>query len=139
MTDRNMIVDKIVKTSSSKIPPIARLIAGLPLLLIGVQHATGMAPMLPILEGAKIPMPELNAMVAPIFEIIAGALLLSGFFARIGALIAMGAMSMATYTHLVFDWADEPPIALPIVVMAAAIFIVIKGAGAWSIDLKSNR
>ena len=31
---------------------VARLIAGIPLLSIGLQHATGAAPMLPILEGA---------------------------------------------------------------------------------------
>ena len=133
-----MKLHQITATTSSKIPVVARAIAGLPLLLIGIQHLTGMAPMQPILEGAGIPMAALNATVAPIFEIIAGLLLLSGFFARIGGLITIGAMSMATYTHIVHDWADEPPIALPIAILVAAIFVVIKGAGAMSIDLKKS-
>ena len=92
--------------------------------------------MLPILKGSGIPFPELNATVAPIFEVLAGVLLLSGAFARVGALIAMGAMAGATYSHLVFDWADEPPIVLPIAILVMAAIILIKGAGHWSVDRK---
>ena len=129
---------KIIATTASKVPFGVRLLAGVPLLLISIQHATGMAPMKPILVGAGIPMADLNAAVAPIFEIIAALLLLSGFFARIGALITMGAMVMATYTHLVFDWETEPPVVLPIVIFLAAAFILVKGAGAFSLDLKKR-
>lgn len=128
----------ITATTDSKLPFAARLIAGIPLLSIGIQHATGMAPMEPILIGSGIPMPALNATVAPIFEILASLLLLSGFFARLGGLITLGAMSMATYAHIVFDWADEPPIALPIIIFICAAFIVVKGAGAFSVDLKKS-
>ena len=90
----------------------------------------------PILVGAGIPLPELNATIAPIFEILAGILLLSGAFARVGGLIAVGAMAMATYSHVVFDWDTEPPIAMPIVILLAAVFVIWKGAGAWSVDRK---
>ena len=130
---------KLIATTASKVPFAIRIVAGLPLLLISIQHATGMAPMKPILEGAGIPMADLNATVAPIFEIIAALLLLAGFYARIGALITMGAMTMATYSHLVFDWADEPPVALPIVIFLAAGYILLKGAGAFSLDLKRSK
>ena len=134
-----MNTDKLIVTTASKVPFAIRIVAGLPLLLISIQHATGMAPMKPILEGAGIPMADLNATVAPIFEIIAALLLLSGFYARIGALITMGAMAMATYSHLVFDWAEEPPIFLPIAILLAAAFVFFKGAGAFSMDLKKTK
>jgi len=80
----NMDIQSIQKTSPNKILGILRIIGAIPLLSIGIQHASGLAPMLPILVGSKIPLPELNAVVAPIFEIIAASLLLVGFFGRIG-------------------------------------------------------
>jgi putative oxidoreductase len=114
---------------------ILRLLAAAPLLAIGVQHLTGAAPMLPILEGAGFPMPELGAKLAPIGEVVAGLALLLGIFPRIGAMIALGSMSGALVAHLTFDhanfkWVDEPPMVLPIAVMLFAATILVKGPGA---------
>jgi uncharacterized membrane protein YphA (DoxX/SURF4 family) len=129
-----MNTHRLIRTNSSKLMLIPRLLAGLPLIGINAMHITGAAPLRPILEGANIPMPGVNAVVAPIAGLIAGLLLVSGAFARVGALVGLGSMSVAIYTHLVSDWADEPPIALPIVVLLASAWVLWKGAGAWSID-----
>ena len=134
-----MIPSNLTKTLPSKPIAIIRIIAALPLLAIGMQHLTGAAPMLPVLKGAGIPFPELNAIFAPIFEVLAGVLLISGGFARIGALIAIGAMAAVIYSHLVFDWVDEPPVLLPIAILVMAGIVLIKGAGDWSVDRRIQR
>ena len=128
----------ITQTTNCKSVAVARILIALPLLLSGSQHLFGLAPMEPILRGAKIPFPELNAIVAPLIEVTAGLLLLLGFFARIGAALTIPAMSVALYTHLVFDWADEPPILLPIALIVLAAYILWRGAGAWSLDLRKQ-
>ena len=117
---------------------VARVVAAVPLLAIGVQHLTGAAPMLPILEGAGVPFPELNAVLAPIGEVVAGLLLLSGLFPRVGGMMAVGSMLGALFAHVRFDWADEPPIALPLVVLTLAAFVALKGAGSFAVTLKGK-
>jgi len=112
---------------------LARVLCAAPLLFIGLQHLTGMAPMQPILEGAGMPMPELGATIAPVIEIVAGALLLLGLFPKIAGLLAVGSMIGALYAHLNFDWPDEPPIVLPIVVLGLAILVIARGSGAWAL------
>lgn len=124
----------IRRTSNQRHVLIPRFIAGAPLLAIGAMHLTGAAPMRPILEAAGIPLVELNAVAAPIFEVLAGLMLLSGGLARLGGALAIGSMSVAIYAHIVADWADEPPIALPIAVWLASAYILWKGGGAWSLD-----
>lgn len=118
---------------------IARILAGLPLLLIGAMHIFGQAPLGPILEGAKMPMPELTAQVAPILEVLAGLLLVLGFRGRVGALLGIGSMIAALATHLRFEatatfaWPDEPPIALPIATLVLCVLVLVKGPGAWAL------
>lgn len=126
----------ISQTTNQKIATTVRVLLALPLLLIGSQHLLGIAPLEPILRGAGIPFPELNAIAAPLMQIFAGALLLSGFLARVGAALTVPAMAAAIYTHLVFDWADEPPLALPIIMLALTGHVLWKGAGALSVDLR---
>jgi putative oxidoreductase len=138
------LVSKLRQTTGAKHILAPRLIAGLPLLGIGVMHITGSAPLKPILEGAGIPMAHLNSLVAPIVEIVAGLLILSGALTRVGAAMAMGTMAVALYTHMAFEatetfaWEDEPPIVLPIVVLLSAIYLLWRGGGAWSLDGKGS-
>ena len=137
------LITKLRKTTGCKHIIAPRLIAGLPLLGIGMMHITGMQPMRPILEGASIPLPGLNAMVAPVVEIVAGLILLSGAFTRIGAAMAMGTMTVALYTHLKFvptdacEWGDEPSIVMPLAVFACAAYVLWRGGGAWSVDQRA--
>lgn len=127
------------QTAALKHVIVARVIAGVPLAGLGFMHLIGAAPMKPILEAAKIPLPDLNAVVAPLVEVVAGLLLLSGAFARIGAILACVTMAVAIYAHLAADWVDEPPIALPIAVLLAALYVLWRGGGAWSVDAASAR
>lgn len=131
---RTTPIGLLTQTHSSRATVVPRLIAGVPLVGINIQHLTGAAPLEPILIGAGIPMPGINAVVGPVFGVIAGVLILAGTFARIGSVIAIGSMLMALFAHVRFDWADEPTIALPIAVIAASAWILWKGAGAWSVD-----
>jgi len=118
---------------------ITRLIAGLPLAGISVMHLVGAAPLKPILESAKIPIPDVSAILAAVLGMLAGLMLLSGAFARVGAAIACGSMAVALYAHLTADWPDESPIVLPIAVLAASLYVLWRGGGAWSVDGRSSK
>lgn len=119
---------------------VARVVAGVPLLAIGFAHViVPDAPMRPLVEAAGFPLPGVVAALGVAAEIVAGASLLLGYWARIGAVLAIPVMLGAVYTHLVLDvWPneaqDEPPLALPILVMLAAAYVARRGAGRWSLD-----
>ncbi len=117
----------------SKLLTVVRLLASAPLLLIGIQHLTGAAPMQPILEGARMPLPELSAILAPAVEVVAGALLISGFQARLGAVLAILTMVGAVFAHVRHDWADEPTLLLPVAVIILAAVVLLRGPGAFAL------
>jgi len=77
----------------------------------------------------------------PVIEAVLGILLFVGLHARISALIASLSMVVATYVHIVvedpglFPLQPIEPIG-PIMLIAMLLYTVIRGAGAWSIDLK---
>jgi len=140
----------LTSTTNKKHIAILRILAGAPLLMFGIMHITGALPMKPLIEAAGLPMPDLAAMVTPPVMIIAGLLLLLGAFARVGAVLAIGTMLGAVITHIKIP-SDAWPIPVetypnpnpyvPMLVMAIAIilfsvYIIFKGAGAWSIDGK---
>ncbi len=124
---------------------VARLLTGMPLLAIGLAHVfSPQAPMQPLIEAAGFPAPALLAPVAVALEIAGGVLLLLGAYARLGALCAIPAMTGALYAHLVIDaWpngpANEPPLALPLIVLAGAAYVLWRGAGRWSLDARTQR
>ncbi|WP_411845806.1 DoxX family protein [Roseibacillus persicicus] len=130
---------QIARTTNQKSSAIVRILVSLPLLGIGIQHLIGTAPLEPILRGAGIPFPELNNVIGTGAEILAGALLLTGFFARAGAALTIPTMAMALYAHAVYDWADEPPVILPITLILGSLYVIWKGAGAWSLDLRYSK
>jgi uncharacterized membrane protein YphA (DoxX/SURF4 family) len=128
------------KTKATKWLIIPRLIAAIPLVVFGSFHLTGRSPLLEILRRADIPFPEVNFYVAPVVMVLSGLSMGLGFYARLGALAASFAMLVAAYSKLVIEeWPGpmEIPMALPMVVLAACLAILIKGAGAWSSDLKA--
>ena len=126
------------RTTPAKHLTVIRSLAALPLILIGAQHVIGTAPILPILEGAMIPMPVFFSYLVPPLEVVAGGLLLIGFYARIGAFITLPTMGVAVYAHLVHDWADEPTVVLPIAVFLGVLQVLWGGAGAFSTDLAAT-
>lgn len=136
------------KTTMTKHMIAPRILAGGPLLFFGAMHLSGMMPMAPLLEAAGIPMPGIGAIVAPIMEILAGLLLLSGAFARIGGVLAIMTMAGAIFTHIKIpsdgwpmenDGPDEPQFMMVIAIVAllCGAYVALRGGGAWSLDLKS--
>ncbi len=129
-----------------------RILGILRLLLGGLFVMTGLMKLfVPVLGeafsgqliAANIPFYAFNVRVIPVAEVIVGLLLILGLFSRIGGLVVISMMLVATYVHLVVDNPDlfplqpEEPI-IPLVAIAVATYVVWRGAGAWSMDLKSS-
>lgn len=117
---------------------VIRVLISLPLILIGAQHIVGLAPLLPLLQGADIPMAEMFAVTVPFIEVVCGVALFIGFYARPSAVITLITMAVAMYTHWVFDWPDEPIFFLPVGVFLGCLLILWFGAGAFSRDLGAS-
>jgi putative oxidoreductase len=137
--------DRIRATSPHRHLLVPRLLAGVPLLGIGIAHVVvPEAPMRPLVDAAGFPLPAVLSPLGVTILIVAGASLLLGLWARVGALLAVPVMVGAVYAHLVIDvWPNgaenEPPLGLPITVMLAALYLAWRGAGRWSLDRASNR
>jgi uncharacterized membrane protein YphA (DoxX/SURF4 family) len=121
------------------------------LLLGGLFVMTGLMKLLvPVLGeafsgqllAANIPFYTFNIWFVPVAEVVVGVFLLLGLFARIGSLVTINMMLVATYVHLVVDNPNlfplqpEEPI-IPLAAIAVAAYIVWRGGGAWSIDLRA--
>jgi putative oxidoreductase len=119
---------------------LVRLVAGVPLLGLGLAHVfVPEAPMRPLVDAAGFPFPALVSPLGVAALIVAGSSLLLGLWARLGAALAIPIMAGAVYAHLVIDvWPNgvdnEPPLGLPIAVMLAAAYVAWRGAGRWSLD-----
>jgi uncharacterized membrane protein YphA (DoxX/SURF4 family) len=128
---------RIRATGPAKWVIVPRVIAALPLTVFGAFHLTGRSPLMQILERADIPFPHINFYLAPVIMVASGLSLGLGWFARIGAIFATFAMAVAAYSKVVIEeWPGpmEIPLALPVVVMAASLTVLICGAGARSAD-----
>jgi putative oxidoreductase len=96
------------------------------------------------LAAASVPLEELNRLAVPFVELGVGVALLLGYFARIAALVVLGIMVVATYVHVVvadpslFPLQPSEPV-IPAVVMVLAAYLLLRGAGAGSLDLKASR
>jgi uncharacterized membrane protein YphA (DoxX/SURF4 family) len=140
----NDFINCLRKTNDSKLTIAPRLLAALPLIAIGIGHLVDPGSFRLILEGSGIPMPEINLIIAPVVEIAAGILLLVGLLARAGGLAAASTMLVALYSHAVIDPSifpetmAMPPIILPLIVLASALWVAYAGAGRWSLDSRSG-
>ena len=96
------------------------------------------------LTQAGIPLRDFNLYFVPIAEICIGLLLLVGFFSRLAAFVTVPMMIVAIYVHLVvndpslFPLQPAEPV-IPAVVLGLAAYVLWRGGGAWSLDLKSSR
>jgi uncharacterized membrane protein YphA (DoxX/SURF4 family) len=95
------------------------------------------------LAAGNIPFQELNRWMVPFIEIGVGGVLLVGFHTRIATLLVYSIMIVGTYVHLVaddpalFPLQPEEPI-IPIVVMILAVYLLLRGGGSGSSDLKAS-
>ncbi len=95
-----------------------------------------------LLAASRFPWADASLWVGPAAEILAGALLLTGFLARVGALAAAVMMILALVLHAHAGTASvEVPAGLTILAWFCALVALLvawRGAGAWSVDGKRH-
>ena len=96
------------------------------------------------LLAAQVPFYEISRWSVPFLELVLGLILAVGFFARPGVVVVIGIMIVATYVHSVVDNPSLFPLQpkepiIPIIVIVMSIFILWRGAGAWSMAWKAGR
>ncbi len=134
------------RTTNNKYAGVIRIILGGMFVMTGIMKLV--VPSLGIafagqLQSANIPFHGFNVWFVPGMEIFVGALLSAGLMSRLGALLVIGLMVVATYVHLVIDdptlfpLQPELPI-VPIAVIILSVYLLIVGGGAWSKDLRNS-
>ena len=132
----------IRRTADNKLAGRIRLLLGVLFLMTGAMKLV--VPMLAEawsgqLLAAELPFYSLTRWTVPFLEMFLGVVLLSGVFARVAVLVVINIMLVATYVHLVVDDPSLFPLQpsepiIPIVVIAMSLYILWRGAGAWSLD-----
>ena len=94
------------------------------------------------LVAAGIPFHSFNMWIVPAAEISFGVLFLLGFISRLVSLSAIVTMLVATYVHLVVEDPTLFPLQptepfIPAITIVLCIYILWKGSGAWSLDIRS--
>ncbi len=139
-------MNNLKQTSPNKFVGILRILLGVLFIMTGLMKLFmadyGEAWSIQLLE-AEIPLYTFNYWFVPILETILGLFLLLGSHSRISALLVLPIMFVAIYVHLTvtdpgaFPSQPQEPY-MPIVVILMALIVIIKGAGNWSLDLRSS-
>ncbi len=141
-----MTIDAIRNTTDDKAAGVLRLLLAMVFLMTGVMKLV-----VPVLAeawsgqllAANLPFYTLSRWSVPFVEIAVGVALAVGAFARVASVVVMAIMVVATYVHVVVDDPSLFPLQpsepiVPLVVMAVSSFILWRGAGAWSADLRAS-
>jgi uncharacterized membrane protein YphA (DoxX/SURF4 family) len=142
----NRILTKLRQTRSSKSTAAIRILLGVLFLMTGVMKFA--VPQLREafsgqLVAAGIPFHSFNMWIVPAAEISFGVLFLLGLISRLVSLSAIVTMLVATYVHLVvedptlFPLQPTEPI-IPAITIVLCIYILWKGSGAWSHDIRGK-
>ena len=142
-----MIPEDVRKTADNKLAGCIRLLLAVMFLMTGVMKL--LVPMLADawsgqLLAANIPFYSFSRWTVPFLEIILGIVLTIGIFVRPAVLVVLGVMSVATYVHVVVDDPSLFPLQpsepiIPLIVIAMSVYILWRGAGAWSLDLRATQ
>ena len=94
------------------------------------------------LSAAQLPLPGLSMQVIPYLELFLGIVLLIGLHTRAASIVVIGIMLVATYVHVVVDDPALFPLQpaapiIPITVIVMSLYLLWRGAGAWSLDLRT--
>lgn len=140
------LFNNLRETSRDRLGGVLRILVGLVFFLAGILKVV--VPSLGEafsgqLVAAGIPFHGLVLYAFPVVEMVLGILMLVGLHARMSAALAAASMVVATYVHLVIDDPSLFPLQPvepigPLVLLTMLIYIVVRGAGAWSIDLKES-
>ena len=134
------------QTLPNKFIGIIRLMLGIIFIMTGSMKLFladyGTAWSIQLIE-AEIPFYAFNYWFVPVFEVILGIVLFLGYYSRIGALMVLPIMLVAIYVHLTvsnpgaFPSQPQEPY-MPIAIIIMAFFVMKKGGGNWSMDMKSQ-
>ena len=136
----------IRKTFDDRLAGGIRLLLAMLFLMTGVMKLV--VPMLAEawsgqLLAAGLPLYSVTRWTVPFVEIGVGAVLGVGAFARLAGIVVVGIMLAATYVHVVVDDPTLFPLQpsepiIPLVVLALTVYLMWRGAGAWSLDLRAT-
>ena len=142
-----MTLNDLRKTSNDKLAGSIRLLLALLFLMTGVMKL-----LVPVLGdawsgqllAANLPFYTITRWSVPFLEIILGLLLAVGLFVRPAVVVVMGIMGAATYVHVVVDDPTLFPLQpsepiIPLIVLAMSVYMLWRGAGAWSQDRKATQ
>ena len=142
-----MNLDEIRQTSGGKLAGNIRILLAVLFLMTGAMKL--LMPMLAEawsgqLLAANIPLYTISRWTVPFLEMALGAVLAVGVFARPATMIVLGIMVVATYVHLVVDDSSLFPLQpsepiVPLIVIVISVYVLWRGAGAWSMDLRATR
>lgn len=140
-----MIPENVRNTSDDKVAGVVRLLLAMIVIMTGVMKLV-----VPVLGeawsgqllAANLPFYSLTRWTVPFVEIGVGIALTVGLYARLASVVVMGIMVAATYVHLVVDDPTLFPLQpsepiIPLIVLLMSAYIVWRGAGAWSADLRA--
>ena len=141
-----MTLDKLRNTSDDKLAGGIRLVLAVIFLMAGAMKL--LVPMLADawsgqLLAANLPFYSLTRWSVPFVEIALGIILAAGAFARLAVLVVTGIMAVAIYVHVVVDDPSLFPLQpsqpiIPLIVIFMCAYVLWRGAGAWSLDLKAR-
>lgn len=141
-----MTLEDICKTNNNRLVGGLRILLGVLFLMTGAMKL--LVPMLAAawsgqLLAANIPLYTLSRLTVPFLEMGVGVVLMLGVFARPAAVVVIGIMTVATYVHLAVDNPSLFPLQpsepiIPLAVMLISAYILWRGAGAWSLDLRAT-
>ncbi len=142
-----MNLDSIRRTSDNKVAATIRFLLALLFLMTGPMKL--LVPSLAEawsgqLLAANLPFYLLTLRTVPYLELALGVILALGIFVRPAVVVVIGIMLAGTYVHLVVDDPSLFPLQpnepiIPLVVIAMSVYVLLRGAGAWSLDLKATR
>ena len=140
------MLNNMRKTTNDKLGGVLRILLGTVFFLAGllkiVVPTLGEAFSGQLLA-AHIPFRGLVLFTFPIVEMLIGILLLVGLHARVTAALAGLSMIVATYVHVtvenpaLFPLQPVEPVG-PLVLLILLLYTLLRGAGAWSFDLKET-
>ena len=138
---------KLQQTTDKPFPIVPRLIAGGILTFFSLKHFGNPQHFANIMTAAGFPMVDLSVPAASATELLAGILLLTGLFTRVGGFLGIATMVPAVIATLIIAGLDPanlpggltevpfvPPLPLPIVTMVMSLVTLIVGGGKFSVD-----
>ncbi len=142
-----MDLARIQMTTNDKPAGVIRLMLALIFLMTGPMKL--LVPQLAEawsgqLIAAQLPFYELSRWTVPFLELLLGVVLAIGILVRPAAIAVIGIMVVATYVHVVVDDPSLFPLQpsepiIPVMVMLGSAYLLWRGGGSWSKDLKSTR